>query len=183
MWQPNTTIKLNIFGIVIALLLGTTILTVSLVQASASSLTQDQTTNSTKHLRFDDQVIPGHILYPLTVLQDKVQLKMLSPEEQCQKEMEIARQRLLSAKLLLEAGNTQLALITYAKGHNYLGQSALTIQSLPDTDSSLKTDLHQHLLLYQKFTDQHKDQFADHQKVMLDQLLAENEAISTHLGF
>ena len=104
---------------------GASILTVSLIKTSAvKALSSAEVDSSSKRLYFNREMQPDHVLYPLRVAQEKIELFTLSPEERVGKKIEFSQQRFEFAKNLMSDGEYELALATFMKSQQYLFESA-----------------------------------------------------------
>jgi len=104
---------------------GASILIISLIKTSAvKALSVAEVESSRKQLYFNREIQPDHILYPLKVAQEKIELLFLSPEERIEKKIELSQQRFDFAKNLLSEKEFELSLATFIKSQQYLFESA-----------------------------------------------------------
>lgn len=104
---------------------GASILAISLIKTSAvKALSEAEVESSRKQLYFNREMQPDHLLYPLKVAQEKLELLTLSPEERIEKKIEFSKQRFESAKNLLSEEEFELSLATFIKSQQYLFESA-----------------------------------------------------------
>jgi len=171
--------KINTVFIVISIFFAFGVLTTSLV--SASTPYSLGTLPSVPTIRFSGGVMPGHILYPFRVAREKIYIVFAPGASKCLQRVGIAGQRLQAARELLQLEHTSLAFKTLLKGHQYLAESVYQFQE-EKLDSSLKVSLHDALESYRTTVIEKKPQFSEKEQAVLDKLLAENEALQTHLG-
>jgi hypothetical protein len=165
---------------VLALTFATVVLAVSLMSASVSNSLRDPTSSS-RVIRFSSRIVPGHILYPLTVLRDKFTLSLMTTADQCLEMLDIAKERLSQAEQLIELKDTQTALETIIKGQRYIADAADQCQR-----HQLTPQYRQSILLtidlYQEQLREMKQYYLDNDRAVIDQLMSENEALSRQLG-
>lgn len=167
---------------IVVLLFATTVLVISLVSASMSKVSLRTGPTSSRVIRFSNVIVPGHILYPFTVLRDKVVLSFMNTADQCKEMLDLAGERLVQTKQLLELKDTQTALETMVKGQQYIREAVFQCQenklTLQYRQDILKTieQYHQQLQLM-------KPLYQDNDRAVVDQLLTENGALAQQLGF
>lgn len=102
-----------------SLLFGVGILGFSLLSASQpyafDAPAGDQTT-----MYVSSRMLPDHVLYPATMVVDRVALFISPQEEKAVKQVSFAFDRLEAVEQLLEKGKPQLALVTLKKSQHYL---------------------------------------------------------------
>ncbi len=167
--------------ITLAFLFGCGIVGVSLVSAATVFPTEVIPSTAPVVSHLSDSLLPGHLGYPVMAATQKVQLYFMEGEEQSYERLRIATERWQSAEELIKLNKLDLAVSTTLKGHQYVAETALKVQQLP-SDHPLKLNVIQKLYDFRVHVDVMKSAFSDQQKVLLDQALAENEALLTHLG-
>lgn len=164
-----------------ALIFACMVLSISLVSASSATNQINELPNSSREIKFTQQIIPGHALYPLVVMKDKIRLTMLDVTDQCLERVILASDRLDQALMLINNGDTSVAIETLRKGQKYLAEASRQCQ-----DENLPEEYKAHIIeitkQYREALLFHKGSFSDHQRVVVDQLIAENEAMLSHLG-
>ncbi len=172
--------KANFVLATVGFLFGCVIVGTSLVHAS-EVYSADKISSTPQQVAVHEPILPGHVLYPATVLSHKLKVLVSSPEDKPFRELAISRQRLKDSVQLIEMDKNGLATQTLWKGHHYI---ALVISHYP-TDS-MNEHLRQEVLVvlteYQDVLLEYKNFFSDNQKSVLDQLLAENEVLIKQLA-
>ena len=105
----------------LTLLFGLVVFGISLVSAMAGGRMQVGATE--RSLYFDRKILPDHVLYPVLVAVDRLELEFSTPEEKMVLRMDYATKRLEAAKALFYQDKNELALITLGKAHQYLLQA------------------------------------------------------------
>lgn len=157
------------------LVIGCMVLGISLVKASDTISESSASTGTT----WNGHVIPGHILYPVQVIRDKVSLMTMDEEHQCEFQVDLAQQRLEATKLLLEEKEYDRAVQTFYKGVLYLASALETSKQHPDLTTEYQAARDQ-LVVYQQFLHQQKQQFPDVHWSRIDQTVAYIEALLLH---
>lgn len=171
------------FAIFLSFVFGCGIVGVSLVNA-ATVFPVESSSPSPSALPLvpqSSEILPGQIWYPAVVASQKIQLYLMDEQARCQQRVQLATERWQSARTLVEMGYTDLAVSTFLKAHQYLAEATQHIQN-SSVEDPLRVEIIEKLHAYRKEVETTKDKFADHQKVLLDQTLAENEALLIHLG-
>lgn len=73
-----------------------------------------------KTFYFDRTILPDNVFYPILMAVDRLELELSNDEEKVVLQMDYAVKRLEAAKILLQQGKTELALVTLGKAHQYL---------------------------------------------------------------
>ena len=128
------------------------------------------------NLLFSSHVMPGHILYPFLVFRDKYQLFEASSDEQFAARVSLSSIRLEYAKGLLEAGAKDLSISTLKKSQHYAFSSQKFIHN-----SQEKKFLAEMMKKMQDFIEDHKDEYTDEQKALLDNMFTENHYLLLQL--
>jgi hypothetical protein len=157
------------------------VLGISLMSASVGSFALRESPASSRKIRFSSEIVPGHILYPLTVIRDKVSLVLMNTAQQCQERLELAKERLNQAKHLLELDDRQLALETMVKGQRYITEASEQCQqnNLP---LQYRENIRATIQLYQQTLQSMKPDYSDTDRAKIDQLLLQNDALLLQLG-
>lgn len=157
------------------------VLGVSLMSASVGSFALRESPASTRKIRFSSEIVPGHILYPLTVIRDKVSLVLMNTAQQCQERLELAKERLSQAQHLLELEDRQVALETMVKGQRYITEASEQCQqnNLPP---QYRESIRSTIQLYQQTLLNMKLDYSDTDRALIDKLLSENDALLLQLG-
>lgn len=156
------------------------VLGISLYSASIASHIGNDLTSSSRVMRFSAQIVPGHILYPFTVVKDKVALLFMDSADQCKERLELARQRLDQASHLIELGDTQVALETIIKGQKYVAEAAAQCQH-SKLSSYYKTQVIETINIYTVKLLEMKQYYSDTDRAVIDQTLSQLDAISMQL--
>ncbi len=75
---------------------------------------------SEKCFYFNRKILPNHIFYSVLMLGDKIILDTAHNQRKIEVRVRLSKDRLKSAKLLLEQGEEDLALSTFTKSEKYL---------------------------------------------------------------
>lgn len=170
--------KWRVFLSLGALGFASTVLGVSLFSTHMASA--GFTGNVRQELSFDEDIIPGHVLYPIVMTIDRVQLEIAPPSEKLFLEVEYADRRLAYAKLLLEQDRSDIALTTVTKAEKYLQQAARSAM-VQDTAKPVKLYIIRAMQYHQKVIPTLASKFNDPQRAILDKISAENLEIITLL--
>lgn len=160
------------------LLFGCGIMGVSLVNASEVFPSSTETDTKISRLDITQPILPGHPLYPFTVVSDKYAVLVATEEQKPERHLQLARERLEDSLQLIEMQQTELAAQTLVKGQKYLIHS---VEEKDVPNQSVKFQAIETFKEYQTTIETHKDEFSDPQKVLLDQIYAENETILLYL--
>ena len=125
-------------------------------------------------------LLPGQLFYPMHAASQKVQLYFMEEPQRADQSLALAHERWESAKQLIELEQFDQAVLTLIKGHQYVAQVVPYAQD--HGDEVLKNKTLQSLTTFRVLIENVKPRFSDQQKVLLDQALAENEALLIHLG-
>lgn len=165
--------------IFLAFVIGCGIVGVSLLSAATvfpSTAEGLPTTASSSSLPFSDRMF-----HPAKVASQKIQLYFMDEQQRGMERLHIATQRWQTAEKLMIQEQYDVAVATFIKGHQYVAESAVQVQNYDETDQ-LKVAVVAKLHEYRQYVEQAKPDLSDKQKEMLDQSLAENEALLIHLG-
>lgn len=163
----------------LAVTFGMSVVGVSLLTAG-SVKSADNERMSERTLYMDDTILPDHVLYPLVMVTDRVELEMADEHEQLYVKIQYAERRLGYAKQLLERGNTDLALSTLTKAQKYLlavAQSVLEHQLQGEIRARVLEEIAFQATEVRALT----PQFSNEQVSVIDALLAENEVLEKQL--
>ncbi len=122
---------------------------------------------------------PDHPLYIFRMIGDRVRLLRTDPTSVADLQLDYARERLTSAKRLLDRGYVSLALSTVSKSTLYVAAAATPKEGVSlsnETRSRIAQSLHtqkEQLLLI-------KPRFFDEQKPVIDRLIAELSLLEQH---
>lgn len=120
-------------------LVGIFILLISLVKTSAvRALSQAEIETSRKQFYLGEELKPDHVLYPVKVAQEKINLFMLTPEERVDKKIEYANQRMLFVQGLIDQQDYEIALATLIKSQQYLFEAAGFVEEASFSHCSLE---------------------------------------------
>jgi hypothetical protein len=117
-----------------ALAFGISVVWISLL-FSVPAHSQEINRASLKQFYWDSEILPDHILYPVLMVADRVQLSLAEPEDKVYLQVLFAYQRLESSRQLLEKGEEALALSTLTKSQKYLLGAAHGVLELTAVDS------------------------------------------------
>lgn len=129
---------------------------------------------------FNREILPDHLLYPVFMAADRLELMIASDEETVVLQLDFAQKRLDSALALLQHEKTDLAFTTLSKAHQYLMQANQGVVEHPIW-AKYKRFLQE---LDQKFLGQYQllhEQFSDSQKATLDKMSEELISVMTQL--
>lgn len=129
--------------------------------------------------------IPGHPLYPLVMLRDRIAIWTTSNGlQRALLYAELSERRFLSASLLLERGETGLALSTLSKSQAYLlraGEEGARLERSPSV-AEFQNELLGQVILFEKKLIDLKDSVDDTQKIRLDVLLRDILVLRSRLS-
>lgn len=163
----------------LALTFGMSIVGVSLLTAGSVESIEGERM-SERILYMNDEILPDHVLYPLVMVSDRVELELADEHEQLYIKIQYAEQRLGYAKQLVERGNTELALSTLTKAQKYLlavGHSVLEHQ----LQGAIRTRTMDEIQFQAAEIRQLAPQFSDEQVAVIDALVAENAVLEKQL--
>jgi hypothetical protein len=161
-----------------SLLIGASIVFVSLT--AVSPVISSETSASHRKFYVDDPNMPDHVAYPLIMVADRVALEVATPEERIELQLEYGLRRMEYARQMLEKGDSSLAITTLTKSQKYVIQAA---QEALTTDASreLKEKVLKVLIRYCEETTAIADQFSDADRVAVNHLIDECEALQLRL--
>lgn len=117
---------------------------------------------------------PDHPFYPFRMVGDQVQLAVASSENLPLLKLQLAQDRLASAKILLYRERTSLALTTLTKSTKYVLSAASDVQKLsPQSSSQIRGEVRNSVSVQIEELRGLKESFSDEQKPIVDRLLSE----------
>lgn len=148
-------------------------------QASYSSESMSSPTPSSFQHRLGGEIMPGHVMYPLTVVADHTELLFESESEKMVSMVRLSQERLEMAEGLFALKQHSTAILTLTKGQRYL---LTVIEQLPQLEdpvlrSALTSNTLKTLETYQTTFHTHKFDVSDAERVSLDELLEENRVL------
>jgi hypothetical protein len=135
------------------------------------------------------EVLPDHSFYPLLMATDRLRLELADSEKRIYLMVAYGNRRLYYTHELLNKGNQGLAFTTLSKSSKYLNEALeQTAVLLGETSLSKRQDyqalaffvlenLDEHL----NFILEHRDQFGNEEKVILEKLNSENSSSAEKL--
>jgi hypothetical protein len=166
--------KTRFFLSLIALVFASGILFISLSNATTAFSTGGNSF-SEKTLSFGN-ILPNHVLYPVLMAVDRVQLEAAPPNERIFKQVEYAHRRLDYAEQLLNMGKEDLAVTTITKAEKYLYNAVQESQQL-NSPESVTQRLEKAIEFHTKRIKELAPQFTDANRSIIDRSLAENDAL------
>lgn len=134
---------------------------------------------------FRNEWIPGHPLYPLLMLRDRIAVWTTSNDlQRAMLFAELSEQRFLSVSLLLERRETGLALSTLSKSQAYLlraGEEVMRLEQSPET-VHVQQSLLKQVISFEERMRTLKDTLDDTQKMRLDALLRDVLVLRSRLS-
>lgn len=121
---------------IITIFLGVLVFLISLL--ATMSIGRNEISAKNKVVYFDQKILPDHLLYPLLVAIDRLELKMADKEEAAGLEMDYAKKRMQAAKALFYQEKGELAFVTLGKAHQYLLNANTSINKMADNQSQIK---------------------------------------------
>lgn len=177
--QYTTRMRARLLLSLLGLVFGSSVLFISLFSATQVSSNGGQAASESK-LYFSHKILPDHSLYKVIMAMDRLQLETASPQEQIFIKVEYANRRLDYAKELLAKNESDLALTTLLKAQSYLHQAA---QDSIDrkASSSVRERVARAVAYHSKEIRELSPKFSDPQRVPLDQILVEHDAVIAKL--
>ena len=129
----------RIVGSSAALFFGVGIVLMSLI--SAAQVQSKGLEASQKEMYFEAEMLPDHVLYPVFMTKDRVQLEFAQPKERIQLRLQYAERRMVSAQALVQKGKYDVALSTATKAQKYLLTAAYEAQQVDADAQTMKTIL------------------------------------------
>ncbi len=164
----------------VALTFGLSIVGVSLVTAGAVE-SSDGGRMSDRTLYVHDEILPDHVLYPLIMASDRIELEMADEHEQLYVKIQYAERRLGYTKQLLERGNTELALSTLTKSQKYLLSVAHTVLE-HQLQGAIRVRIMEEIGFHAKKISELSPEFTDEQVAVINALIAENAVLEKQLA-
>ena len=180
--------KVNYLFLLFAVIFPAFILFISLHSASKSELSGNTNLVSGKFY-VSKEILPDHSLYPLLMAVDRLRLEMSDSEKRVYLLVSYGNRRLFYSKKLLEKGNQPLALTTLSKATKYINQALMENIVLLEKSNVNKKQEHQILAFFVlenfekhvSFIKDHKDQFSDEEKAVVDALSLESFTLAEKL--
>ncbi len=163
-----------------SLLLGGTIVLVSLSSAAASQA-YTQNSISSRKLYLGKEILPDNLFYPAVALADRAKLEMAMPTERIYLQVNYSHRRLGYAKELLIKGESDLAQSTITKAQKYLNNAAQEALN-GDVDKEVKLHLAASIEYHLGELDSMMDSFLPSQKEPLEILRRETLALKEMLS-
>lgn len=117
---------------------------------------------------------PDNPLYPARMVGDQVSLYFSSSEDKPLLKLELANERLTSAKILLSHKRSALALTTLTKSTKYVLSAASDASALsPQSSSQIRGEVRNSITIQIQELSRLKESFSDEQKPIVDRLLSE----------
>lgn len=118
--------------------------------------------------------IPDNPLYPVRMIGDQIQILFTSEDQKPMVKLELASERLTSAKILLSHKRTSLALTTLTKSTKYVLSAAGDAGQLsPQSSSQIRGEVRNSITIQIQELSRLKPLFSDEQKPIVDRLLSE----------
>lgn len=129
--------------------------------------------------------VPGHPLYALLMLRDR--LAVVTTKDELERSMlflELGKQRLRSAEILLQRKESGLALSTISKGQVYVLDGGAALAAAPESEQKTryKVLFRNELISFEEQCLTIKDQLEDSQKNKIDSLLRDISVLKTKLS-
>ncbi len=123
---------------------------------------------------------PDNPLYPVRMFGDQMHL-LTSPEDRRPLlKLELANERLSSAKVLLVHKRTSLALTTLTKSTKYVFSAAADASKLsPQSSSQIRGEVRNSITIQIQELSRLKESFSDEQKPIVDRLISELISLQT----
>lgn len=180
--------KVNYLFLLFAAIFSAFILFVSLNSASKSKLIGHTNLMSGKFY-VAKEILPDHSLYPLLMAVDRLRLELSDSEKKVYLLVSYGNRRLFYSKKLLEKGNQTLALTTLSKATKYINQALTENIVLLEKSSVNKKQEYQILAFFvlenfenhTNFIKDHKGQFSDEEKAVIDSLSVESSSLAEKL--
>ncbi len=131
-------------------------------------------------LYFNRQILPDHMLYPMLMMADRMNLETASSNDRIFLELQYSNARLEMAEQLLAVGKPDIAVTTLTKSLKYLQEAALDAQQQSSPDS-VKSVIVRAIDYNNKEVQKILSQISDKEKGDIQRLLDENTVISTSL--
>lgn len=180
--------KINYLFIFFAVVFSGFILLVSLQSANKARMVGDSKLMSSKFY-VAKEILPDHSFYPLLMLVDRLRLELADEERRVYLLTAYAERRLFYSKKLLEKGNPALALTTLSKAVKYINQALEENTTLLEKAPLSKKEEYnvsaffvlESLAKHEAFVLEHRDQFSNEEKVVLESLSLESASLSEKL--
>ena len=136
---------------------------------------------SNRQFYLNNTILPDHILYPLLMVIDRVQLKITPFPERLWLQAEYGWRRLDYAHKLLEKDKRDLALTSLTKSQKYFLNATQEVLDSETTDE-VKLMMLKHFTAYLWEARLVADNFEGAQKAVADRLISECEAVKLRLS-
>jgi len=167
--------KKRLFLSFLAFIFAGAVLAVSLLNAHDTSASR-LGGNTDHQLYFDKAMLPDHIMYPLFMMVDRVQLETAPKSERIFIEIEYANRRLEYGRELLDSNKEELAVATFTKAEKYLYDATQEIQTHNASDS-LKPKLSKVIEYHTRKLHDWKASLTDAHRSVIDRSLEENQIL------
>ncbi len=181
--------KFNYIFFILASLLAVAVLLISLQSANSQrSLGNGQSKLLVGKIYVAREILPDHTLYPVLMMIDRLRLELAAPEKRSSLMLAYGKRRLFYSARLLENGQRELSFITLSKAIKYY-QQALTVSIGSFNERLLSYRLNQELAFMvlealpelQTFIVEHKNEYSDSERVLLDLLVEQTEILALDL--
>lgn len=164
----------------LGLLVGFSILAVSLSAGNSTVLSSGPSSSTNKQFYVNQTMLPDHVAYPVLMAVDRVKLELSSDQERVYTQIEYAHRRFEYANALIEKDNTSLALTTLTKAEKYLIQAAHEALDLEDGRHQQQYAFRT-LVYYDQQLENLKSNFSDSDRAVIDQLQQEIKTLKHQL--
>lgn len=181
--------RVNYLFLFLAIIFAAFILLVSLQSASKSKLIGN--TNLVRNKFYiAKEILPDHSLYPLLMIADRMRLELADSEQRVYLLISYANRRFFYTKKLLIKNNQDLALVTLSKASKYMNSALIESTDLLKNSGVNKKQEYQVLAFfvlenfytYENFIIEHKVQFGDEERAVIDALFSESLALANQLS-
>ena len=177
--------KFNYIFFVLACLLAVGVLFISLQSANSQrSSGSDQNKLLLSKLYVAKEILPDHTFYFALMAVDRLRLELVTPEQKSSLLLAYAKRRLFYSERLLDKGQRELSFTTLSKAIKYY-QQALTISIASFDEQLFSHRLNQELAFMvleflpylSTFILQHKNDYSDGERVLLDLLVEQTKIL------
>lgn len=164
---------------ILALTFGLMMFSTSLIMASQDNMAL-QKRSSEKKL-YVGKVLPDHVFYPILMVMDRAVLSLSFGESSIYNKLTLSKDRLKSAKLLLDKHEEELALSTITKSQKYVLSAAHEVLENKNSSVTAREAVKEALLVTKDNLPKLKEKFQEQDTTVIDKLVAETEILFSQM--
>jgi hypothetical protein len=165
----------------IALFFGVFVVAISITTSVPAAYPSLKLEASNRQFYLNNTILPDHVVYPLLMVVDKVQLKITPFPERLWLQAEYGWRRLDYAHQLLEKEKYDLALTALTKSQKYFLNATQEVLTT-ETNDEVRLMMLKHFTAYLWEASVVADNFDGAQKAVADQLIGECEVVKLRLS-